>query len=155
VLITIPHPRLSPRLCMSHAPILKRRTLQPMPNPSPSTTSRTWHQALPFIPPLTQLPTPLPAPTDHKRMSIHPTDHMLPCPPPQIHSFLERLLGDPNSKDQRAAPHPVWGLPDGWGNYLAQLFTWATGRSITKEEAMKCARRHSGRSWEAVGERLR
>ena len=36
----------------------------------------------------------------------------------------------------------------------ADLFTWATDCPITKEQAMKCARRQQGRRWEAVYEEL-
>ena len=32
----------------------------------------------------------------------------------------------------------------------AELFTWASGRQISKEEAMRCAKREPGRSWEAI-----
>lgn len=32
----------------------------------------------------------------------------------------------------------------------AELFTWASGREITKEQAMRCAKREPGRSWEAI-----
>ena len=32
----------------------------------------------------------------------------------------------------------------------AELFTWASGRSISRKEAMRCARRDPGRSWEAI-----
>jgi hypothetical protein len=37
----------------------------------------------------------------------------------------------------------------------ADLFTWVSGRNITREQAMMCARRLPGRSWEAVDEELR
>ena len=36
----------------------------------------------------------------------------------------------------------------------AGLFTWASGRTITKREAMRCARRDPGRSWEAIHSEL-
>ncbi|GBF98472.1 hypothetical protein Rsub_11682 [Raphidocelis subcapitata] len=64
----------------------------------------------------------------------------------QIKEYLRYNLGE--------APQPEWGLPDGWGSYLSELFTWATGRLISKDEAMACARRQPGRSWEAVQEKL-
>ncbi|GAX83701.1 hypothetical protein CEUSTIGMA_g11126.t1 [Chlamydomonas eustigma] len=64
----------------------------------------------------------------------------------QIKIYLKNLLGD--------APAPTWGIPDGWGDYLAQLFTWASGRFISKEDAMQCARRLPGRSWETVESEL-
>ncbi len=38
--------------------------------------------------------------------------------------------------------------------HCLELFTWATGRLISKDEAMACARRQPGRSWEAVTEKL-
>lgn len=35
-------------------------------------------------------------------------------------------------------------------NELAELFSWGAGKLITQEQAMKCAHRQKGRSWEAV-----
>jgi hypothetical protein len=65
----------------------------------------------------------------------------------QIKAYLGAILGD--------APKPDWGLRDGWGSYLALLFCWATGRSdITQADAMSCARRQAGRSWEVLHGRL-
>ncbi|GAB4818490.1 hypothetical protein N2152v2_005536 [Parachlorella kessleri] len=60
----------------------------------------------------------------------------------QIKFYLEKTLG--------AAPRPTWGVPGGWNQYLATLFTWATGRTITEEDARRCAKREPGRSWEAL-----
>lgn len=85
----------------------------------------------------------------------------------QIKFYLDKTLG--------AAPRPEWGLPQGWGYYLASaflvvkasllllkcccsvpitccaaLFRWATGRDFSQEEARQCAKRLPGRSWEAV-----
>lgn len=37
---------------------------------------------------------------------------------------------------------------------LAALFSWVTGTVITKEEAMRCAKREPGRSWEAIDSEL-
>ena len=37
---------------------------------------------------------------------------------------------------------------------LAELFSWATGRKITIEQAMRCAKRDPGRSWEAIESEL-
>ena len=51
-------------------------------------------------------------------------------------------------------PQPEWGLPEGWGAYLAELFSWVLGRKVEKDEAMKCARRQPGRSWECVEQEL-
>ncbi|KAK9846401.1 hypothetical protein WJX81_003049 [Elliptochloris bilobata] len=64
----------------------------------------------------------------------------------QIKLYLSSTLGD--------APRPEWGVPGGWGTYLSELFTWASGRVITKEEAMRCAKREPGRSWEAIESEL-
>ena len=33
---------------------------------------------------------------------------------------------------------------------VAELFTWAGSRDISKAEAMRCAKREPGRSWEAI-----
>lgn len=65
----------------------------------------------------------------------------------QIREYLRATLGD-------GAPQPEWGLPRGWGQYLADLLAWATGSVVTKDQAMACARRPQGRSWEAVPEAL-
>ena len=66
---------------------------------------------------------------------------------PEIKEYLHKVLGSD-------APQPEWGLPDGWGAYLAELFSWASGRRIEKEDAIKCARRQPGRSWECVEHEL-
>ena len=61
----------------------------------------------------------------------------------QIRNYLATSLGE--------APQPAWGLPQGWGQYLADLFNWAKGTNdITAEEARRCAKRGTGRPWEAV-----
>lgn len=65
----------------------------------------------------------------------------------QIKTYLKATLGD--------APKPIWGVPEGWGQYLADLFIWGTGKHITAEQAMRCAKREPGRSWEAVETELR
>lgn len=97
-------------------------------------------------------------------------------------SYLANTLGD--------APYPQWGVPQGWGNYLAgtlllrflkcmlvlelhsvqctrlcchervmfhqkwlphaDLLSWASGLPISKADAMRCARREPGRSWQAI-----
>lgn len=64
----------------------------------------------------------------------------------QIKNYLERAMGE--------APRPGWGVPTGWYGYLAELFSWATGRVITGEEAKHVARREPGRSWEALEDEL-
>ena len=63
----------------------------------------------------------------------------------QIREFLE-FLGD--------APEPEWGLPEGWGTYISELFSWATGGIITREQAAACAKRKQGKSWEVVHHEL-
>ena len=89
---------------------------------------------------------------------------------PEIKEYLRRLLG-PEAPQvttiyKNACSHhikhpvlllsqPEWGLPDGWGTYLAALFSWALNRRVSKDEAMRCARRQPGRSWELVDEELR
>ena len=66
---------------------------------------------------------------------------------PEIKEYLRRVLGS-------EAPQPEWGPPEGWGAYLADLFSWALGRTVSKDEAMRCARRQPGRSWETVDQEL-
>lgn len=36
----------------------------------------------------------------------------------------------------------------------AELFSWVAGRRIDKEQAMQCAKREPGRSWEAMDSEL-
>ena len=57
----------------------------------------------------------------------------------QIKNYLQRTLGE--------APEPKWGVPGGWFAYLAELFSWATGKAISHEQAQRCAKREPGRSW--------
>jgi hypothetical protein len=65
----------------------------------------------------------------------------------QIKSYLEAALGE--------APQPAWGVPtSGWNGYLAELFSWATGKVVTGEECKRVARREPGRSWEALESEL-
>ncbi|KAK9820348.1 hypothetical protein WJX72_009310 [[Myrmecia] bisecta] len=64
----------------------------------------------------------------------------------QIKHYLDYTLGE--------APRPAWGVPGGWGEYMSGLFTWATGKEITKDQAMRCAKREPGRSWEAIESEL-
>jgi hypothetical protein len=64
----------------------------------------------------------------------------------QIRMYLAKSLGD--------APQPDWSLPNGWGEYLAQLFTWALDRPVTEDEAMLCVYHSVGQSWAAVEEEL-
>lgn len=63
----------------------------------------------------------------------------------QIREFLE-FLGD--------APEPEWGLPEGWGTFISDLFSWATGKVITRDQAAACARRKQGKSWEVLHHEL-
>ncbi|CAL8461761.1 g1292 [Coccomyxa elongata] len=65
----------------------------------------------------------------------------------RIKFFLDSTLGE--------APRPTWGVPGGWGEYLSELFSWVLERAVTKEQAMRCAKREPGRSWEAIGSELR
>eukprot|EP00892_Ulva_mutabilis_P010138 jgi/Ulvmu1/7497/UM037_0041.1 len=61
----------------------------------------------------------------------------------QIRAYLATSL--------EGAPQPKWGLPEGWGQYLADLFNWALKDDvITAEQARRCAKRGTGRPWEAV-----
>jgi hypothetical protein len=65
----------------------------------------------------------------------------------QIKNYLESALGE--------APMPAWGVPtSGWNGYLAELFSWATGKVVTGEECKRVARREPGRSWEALESEL-
>jgi hypothetical protein len=64
----------------------------------------------------------------------------------EIKTYLHSVLG--------SAPRPEWGLPDGWGAYLAELFSWALGRPIDVAQAKRCATRRPGMSWEADHEEL-
>ena len=41
-------------------------------------------------------------------------------------------------------------MPNGWFDYVATLFTWASGKAVSDEEAKRCAKRDPGRSWEAI-----
>lgn len=69
----------------------------------------------------------------------------------QIQTYLANTLGE--------MAEPPWGLPLGWGSYIAALFTWVLGLSaehaITQEQAINCARRPQGRSWESVDDQIR
>ena len=37
----------------------------------------------------------------------------------------------------------------------AELFTWVLGKTITTEQAMNCAKREPGRSWESIDSELK
>ncbi|CAK0749175.1 hypothetical protein CVIRNUC_001890 [Coccomyxa viridis] len=65
----------------------------------------------------------------------------------RIKYFLDCTLGE--------APRPSWGVPQGWGEYLAELFTWISEQPITRDQAMRCAKREPGRSWEAITSEIR
>jgi len=56
-----------------------------------------------------------------------------------IHLFLNETLGE--------APRPLWGIPSGYGAYLAELFTWAKGEFVNDEDARRCVYRPPGRPW--------
>jgi hypothetical protein len=58
-----------------------------------------------------------------------------------IQKFMTDVLGTD-------APRPVWGVPTGWAGYLATLFSWATGRSISAADVETTVRRSPGRAWE-------
>ena len=60
----------------------------------------------------------------------------------QIKSYLEKTLGE--------APRPAWGVPNGWNGFLAEVFSWATGKVVTGEECKRVAKREPGRSWESI-----
>ncbi|KAK9797754.1 hypothetical protein WJX73_006847 [Symbiochloris irregularis] len=64
----------------------------------------------------------------------------------QIKAYLDNTLGE--------GPRPTWGVPGGWGEFLSELFTWALDTPITREQAMRCAKREPGRSWEAIEREL-
>eukprot|EP00884_Botryococcus_braunii_P013755 jgi/Botrbrau1/22380/Bobra.0002s0057.1 len=64
----------------------------------------------------------------------------------QIKSYLDNTMGE--------APRPPWGVPEGWGKYLADVFSWATGRPVSAQQAKQCAKREPGRSWEAIESEL-
>ena len=64
----------------------------------------------------------------------------------EIRAYLHAALG--------SAPRPEWGLPEGWGDYLAALFSWALGRPIDVAQAKRCATRKPGMSWEADRQEL-
>lgn len=64
----------------------------------------------------------------------------------QLRWYIEDALGE--------APQPEWGLPNGIGSYLAKLFSWATGKDVTQEQATRCAQRMPGRSWVIVDAEL-
>jgi hypothetical protein len=65
-----------------------------------------------------------------------------PHPVLQIHNYLGRLLGDNSARAARSPPHPVWGLPEGWGEYIAQLFRW--GHAALGAGARACCRLGAG-----------
>ncbi|KAL0054150.1 hypothetical protein WJX82_004523 [Trebouxia sp. C0006] len=65
----------------------------------------------------------------------------------QIKSYLDEALGE--------GPRPLWGLPGGWGDYCSTLFSWVVEpRVISIDQAMRCAKREPGRSWEALDSEL-
>lgn len=60
--------------------------------------------------------------------------------------YLRDCLGE--------APQPTWGCPEGWGSYLATLFSWVLDRTVSRDDAITCAKRRPGCSWEVDNERL-
>ena len=44
------------------------------------------------------------------------------------------------------ADHSTW---------RAELFSWVSEQPITREQAMRCAKREPGRSWEAINSEIR
>lgn len=78
------------------------------------------------------------------------TPHLAQVNSTHIHMYLDNSLGN-----EMVAP--VWGVPEGWGQYVAALFTWVLAREndpVTQTQAMRCARRPKGRSWEAVDDQI-
>jgi hypothetical protein len=69
----------------------------------------------------------------------------------QIKNYIKTTLGEGGDDE---APVPEWGVPQGWGEYLAELFAWGTGKEITADQARRCAKREPGRSWESVKSEL-
>ena len=62
-------------------------------------------------------------------------------PEKTIRKYFDETFGE--------APACPWGLPDGWGNYLADVFEWILHRPVSREEAIGCAVRPPGRPWAA------
>ncbi|GIL45763.1 hypothetical protein Vafri_2917 [Volvox africanus] len=71
-----------------------------------------------------------------------------------IKDYLNKVLGRNQDLREDAPPYPDWGLVNGWAAYLSELFTWARGATITPEQALRCARRLPGRSWETLNDEL-
>ncbi len=68
-----------------------------------------------------------------------------------IHFVLDCVLGIQSlgalSVSVTGAPRPVWGLPQGWSDFIAELCTWATGKEITAEDMRRVAIRKPGCQW--------
>ncbi|KXZ47052.1 hypothetical protein GPECTOR_38g289 [Gonium pectorale] len=71
-----------------------------------------------------------------------------------IKDYLNKVLGRSHDASDETPPYPEWGLSSGWAAYLSQLFTWAKGSTVTSDQALRCARRLPGRSWETLSEEL-
>ena len=68
----------------------------------------------------------------------------------QVTEYLAATLGEPGAAD--SAPHPEWGVPEGWQNYLARAISWAVGKSISGEQLAKCVQQQQNRIWSVMGE---
>ncbi|EFJ52340.1 hypothetical protein VOLCADRAFT_86669 [Volvox carteri f. nagariensis] len=71
-----------------------------------------------------------------------------------IKDYLNKVLGRSQDLRDDGPPYPDWGLVNGWAAYLSELFTWARGAPITPDQALRCARRLPGRSWETLNDEL-
>ena len=76
-------------------------------------------------------------------------DHLLSVdisgmPMKRIEEYLLKVLGD--------VPQLEWGRP--CCEHLANLFSWALGRAVSEEDAMKCFYRQPNKSWAKVDQEL-
>jgi hypothetical protein len=86
-------------------------------------------------------------PTPCRRCQLVPLHHI--CPPPAQHLPAEPFttqVSSPSTGSCLLLPARPCTHTD--------LFSWATQREVSKEEAMQFARRQQGRRWEAVYETL-
>lgn len=68
----------------------------------------------------------------------------------QVLDYLNSTLGDPESPT--SAPHPEWGVPEGWPQFLANVLSWALDKPFTAEQVCKCMYQQNNRMWAVVGE---
>lgn len=61
----------------------------------------------------------------------------------EIKAALVNILGPPEGPN----PHPKWGLPSGWADYLTLLFAHLTGTPICYNQVLYCVSYAKGRSW--------